>query len=425
MTDDTIRFTGTSTRRAVLGAATAGIGGVTGCIGFLEDSTETIDPPSTLIATWRTSDPTHQVTLQWIVEADDRPDPVDIALSPRPNAKATNETSVARFGPADSYPPMYRHRATFEALAPDTDFEIELRGKSTGLTVRTAPESFDEPLVFAQGGDIGTTGFVQDLHQQAASWDPLFALVGGDLAYADGRSVFPWVTFLEQWHEHMRSDSRLIPIASAIGNHEVQGGMHGSPEDAPFYYSLFDNEVRDRAYWAIDIGDSVSFLLLDSNHTTEVAGEQTEWLESALADRADRDHLAAVTHVPAYPSSKPITGAGRDRVDVRDHWVPLFEEYDVDVVFEHDDHTYKRTHLLEGGEPADDGILYVGDGAWGKGGREAASTEERPYLAVSKSKRHVIRTTFTPDGSRRYRAVDPYGETIDRFDGAGQSLSGN
>ena len=425
MTDDSGRTSRFPTRRQILGTTAAGIGGLTGCTELLGASTETIDPPSTLIATWRTSDPTHQVTLQWVVESDEQPDPVDIALSPSANSKATNETAVARFGPVDSYPPMYRHRATFEALAPDTDFEIELRGKPTGLTVRTAPESLDEPLVFAQGGDIGTTGFVPDLHQQAASWDPLFALVGGDLAYADGVSVSPWITFLEQWHEHMRSDGRLIPIVAGIGNHEVQGGMHGSPEDAPFYYDLFDNEVRDQAYWAIDIGDSVSFLILDSNHTAEVPGAQTEWLESALAERAARTHVAAVSHVPAYPSSKPITGAGRDRVDVRDHWVPLFEAYDVDVVFEHDDHTYKRTHLLEGGEQADDGVLYVGDGAWGKGGREAASTEERPYLAVSKSKRHVIRTTFAPDGTRQYRAVDPDGETIDRFDGNGQPVAEN
>jgi hypothetical protein len=421
VTDDTGRFVGTSTRRAALGTAAAGISGFAGCTGLLDDSPETIDPPSTLIATWRSNDPSHQVTLQWIVEADDEPDPVDIALSS--NGTATNETAVTRFGSVGSYPPMYRHRATFRALAPDTEFGIQLRGKSTGLTVRTAPESIDEPLTFAQGGDIGTTGFVADLHQEAASWDPLFALVGGDLAYADGVSIPPWVTLLEQWHEHMRSDGRLIPIASAIGNHEVQGGIHGDREDAPFYYDLFDNDVREQAYWAIDIGESVSFLMLDSNHSTPVPGEQTEWLESALAERADREHVAVVSHVPAYPSSKPITGAGRDRVDVREHWVPLFEEYDVDIVFEHDDHTYKRTHLLEGGERADDGILYVGDGAWGKGGREAVSTEERPYLAVSKSKRHVIRVEFGPDGSRQYRAVDPNGETIDHFDGRGQELT--
>jgi hypothetical protein len=198
--------------------------------------------------------------------------------------------------------------------------------------------------------------------------------------------------------------------------------MHGTPEDAPFYYDLFDNEVRDRAYWALDIGESISVVVGDSNHTTAVPGAQTDWLESTLSERADRQHLLAAYHVPAYPSSKPITGAGRDRVDVREQWVPLFEQYDVDVAFEHDDHTYKRTHLLEDGTPSAEGVLYVGDGAWGKGPRQAKSPAERPYLAVSESALNVIEVTLSPDGRRSFTAVDETGATVDAFDGQGQTL---
>ncbi|MDG5821716.1 hypothetical protein [Natronococcus sp. A-GB7] len=183
----------------------------------------------------------------------------------------------------------------------------------------------------------------------------------------------------------------------------------------------FDNIHREHAYWALDIGTDLSILLLDSNHTTDVAGAQTEWLENALAERADRDHLLTISHIPAYPCAKPIEG--EERGDIRQHWTPLFEEYNVDAVFEHDDHAYKRTHRLQNGETdSDDGVLYLGDGAWGKDPRDVYSSAERPYLKVSESTRYILRTEISPDGSRQFQAVGSSGETIDHFDGSGTSL---
>jgi acid phosphatase type 7 len=125
--------------------------------------------------------------------------------------------------------------------------------------------------------------------------------------------------------------------------------------------------------------------------------------------------------VPAYPCSKPIDD--EERGSIRQHWVPLLEEYEVAVAFEHDDHAYKRTHRLRDGEPdPDEGILYLGDGAWGQAPRNVYSPEERPYLNVSESELHVIRTELDSDGSRAFHSVNPDGETVDQFDGAGSPL---
>ncbi|GAB7020881.1 hypothetical protein [Halostagnicola bangensis] len=71
-----------------------------------------------------------------------------------------------------------------------------------------------------------------------------------------------------------------------------------------------------------------------------------------------------VSHILAYPCAKPIEA--EERGDIRQHWTPLFEAYNVNTVFEHDDHEYKRTRRLRDGEPdPDGGILYLGDGVWG------------------------------------------------------------
>lgn len=436
------------TRRRFLQLTGLGSVGLAGCTRVSPEQLDTVtNAPSTLIATWRGHDPTRTVTLQWISPTSDPSESVVGVSAENGDSETMERTDVDLFGDSDHYEgttltdirpfgdtsfedvrfyrhPLYRHRAVLTDLEPDTRYSITIDESDTGLAVRTAPEELLAPLTFAEGGDIDTLPTVPRMHGQAAEWDPLFGLVGGDLAYADARHPDQWITFLEHWSEYMRSGNRLIPLVAAIGDHESERELHGTPDEAPFFYALFDNPHREHAYWALDIGDFLSILILDSNHSTAVGGAQTEWFEEALAKRTDREHLMAAYHIPAYPSAKPIGEGGRD--DIRQHWVPLLQEYDVDVAFEHDDHAYKRTHLLRNGEPdPDDGILYIGDGAWGRGPRDVKSPDERPYLAVSESALHAFRIELLPDGTRQFRAVDPDGTTIDRFNGMGTSLRSN
>jgi len=397
----------------VLGASAAGLLYGTGGAGVAR-ATGAAGPTreSTLIATWRGEDPTTAITVQWLSSTESsRP----VSLRSRADDSTTDaEMSVAQFGTSS----WYRHRAEFTGLTPDEEYvlvsglQFVLDGDANPFVVRTAPDTLNDPLTFAEGGDVGTAPIVPDLHAQAASWDPLFGFVGGDLAYANGVNEDAWITFLEHWSTYMRSGNRMIPIIAAIGNHEVEGGMNGTPEDAPFYYSLFDNTQHDHAYWAQDFGDYLSILVLDTNHSTQLTGEQMSWFDTALDVRRNQDHLMVAYHVPAYPSAKPITGAGRERESVRSELPPRFDEYDIDVAFEHDDHTYKRTKLLRDGEQSEDGILYLGDGSWGIGPR---SVQDRDYLAVAEGTSNVIRVEISPDGTRAYRAVDAEGNLVDEY----------
>ncbi len=87
-------------------------------------------------------------------------------------------------------------------------------------------------------------------------------------------------------------------------------------------------------------------------------------------------------HVPAYPSYRAIEGANAGTgtgAEQREHWCPLFERYSVDVVLEHHDHTFKRSHPLTNGMKDKNGVLYLGDGSWGKL-RMPKTPEARPYL---------------------------------------------
>ncbi|NIP84525.1 MAG: metallophosphoesterase, partial [Planctomycetales bacterium] len=149
----------------------------------------------------------------------------------------------------------------------------------------------------------------------------------------------------------------------------------------------------DFTWYQLDFGDYLSLWLLDSDHALPVAGAQTEWLAAALAAHDSRPHRFACYHKPAYGTAKPSSEA------VRQHWVPLFEKYKLTAAFENDHHTYKRTHPLRQNKiDHQQGVLYLGDGAWGVGTREVKNPDAW-YLAHAESRRHLILVTL--DGDRQ------------------------
>jgi hypothetical protein len=170
-------------------------------------------------------------------------------------------------------------------------------------------------------------------------------------------------------------DGRMIPMITCIGNHEVLGSYEQKREKGTFFYPLFDGLYPETGYATLEFGDYLSLVLLDTGHTTPIAGEQTKWLEETLKARIDHPNTLVINHVPCYPSYRnPIgvpakdgksgklgTGEGQ-----RIHWVPLFEKYRVPLVLEHHDHTFKRTKPLLNGMPDSNGVLYLGDGSWGR-----------------------------------------------------------
>lgn len=342
---------------------------------------------------WRTTPAAVQVERI----SDDRPDPVTLT------------TEAVPFGRTG----WFVQRLAMAGLTPDTEYLLEVPGHDEPVLFRTAPATLDQPLAFAEGGDVGTSSVVGELHDQAAAWDPLFGLVGGDCAYGNGVDPEAWRRFLKLWHDHMLApDGRTIPMLCAIGNHEVEGSYGRPKANAPFFYALFGPLYPNRGtYQTLDFGEYLTLFLLDSGHTAKHGGQQTKWLAAALEDRPDVPHRFAVYHVPAYPSHRPFEGPYS--IPAREHWVPLFEQHRISAAFEHHDHTYKRTHPLIHGEPHPDGVLYLGDGAWGRTPRTVNS--ELPYLAVAKSTRNVIRVTIDPSGTQKYLAVDENGLVLDKY----------
>jgi hypothetical protein len=106
--------------------------------------------------------------------------------------------------------------------------------------LRTFPsEESSTPVNVVFGGDIANNDIYPKMNAVAASHSPYAAFIGGDISYDNGfvECYCMYDKFLKTWEETMvRPDGAMIPIAPAIGNHDV-----GMDSFASVKYASLDN----------------------------------------------------------------------------------------------------------------------------------------------------------------------------------------
>jgi hypothetical protein len=373
----------------------------------------TDDPPfrpDTLFLTWQ-RDPTTTMTVQWIGAAGEAAD-TTVFYAPLEGKEWQAQATAARPYPRTD---LKVFRAELTGLAPGSTYRFRIGKQSPLFRFRTMPAKATDTLSFVSGGDCGVNPHAVANNVQAARQDPMFALLGGDLAYDNGVSAATNLAFLRNYSRHMIGrDGRLIPMIACIGNHDVDGRYNQPRARAPFFYALFDGLYPEHGFATLDFGDYLSLVLLDTSHTTPIDGEQADWLDKVLRARKDHPHVLAVNHVPAYPSYRnPESGNGKDGTGAgnRKHWVPLFEKYRVPIVLEHHDHTFKRTRPLLDGLAHDNGVLYLGDGSWGRL-RTPKKPDQLAYLAATSREYHLSLHRLQGD-ERFHLALDELGRVMD------------
>jgi hypothetical protein len=418
------------TRRDVLlGSVAAAMGGlgVYGCQA-LRDGTNQLseaaatanakpEQANTTFLTWF-RDPTTTMVVQWVGPANEISNP-RISYQGGTDTLWHTQPVIARPYPLSSYTLF---RAELTGLSPGTDYKFRVGDRPKEYAFRTMPAKATNTLSFISGGDCGVNPHAVNNNIQAARQDPSFAVIGGDLGYDNGRGTGVSIAFLINYATQMVArGGRLIPMVCCIGNHEVDGGYAKPRAKAPFFYALFDGLFTDTGYAKLDFGDYLSLVLLDTGHTTPIEGAQTAWLDGVLRERIDHPNVMVVNHVPAYPSyrgmaTKPSTQPGAPAqagtgAGNRQHWCPLFDKYRVPVVLEHHDHTFKRTKPLIDGMQHQDGVLYLGDGSWGRL-RNPSTPDKLGFLATSSRDYHL--SLHRIEGDRRFHlALDEFGRVMD------------
>lgn len=277
---------------------------------------------------------------------------------------------------------------------------------------QTAPRSLEPSIRFIIGGDAYRSGSLfRQMNETIQKQDPLFAVIGGDIAYAIHSGPFNlnsyalkrWFSFLADWKEQMKTaEGRLIPMLLVAGNHDI------SKNNQELFFKLFAFPEK-HLYRSLDFGTYLSLLFLDTNHLDPIQGKQTDWLKTTLSQKGAFPYRMAVYHEGAYPSFYPYLS--ETPVQVRTHWCPLFDTYQLTAAFENHSHTYKKTYPLRNQQIDPKGVVYFGDGCWGTKPRNPQSMW---YLEKTGQKNHVFLIQLSSTECQ-VQALDLQGHIFDTF----------
>jgi hypothetical protein len=279
----------------------------------------------------------------------------------------------------------------------------------------------DDDFTYFSGGDLAWSDSGKALINFAVSSKPLFIIVGGDLMYENGdincfRRVDNW--FVNWMNTFAKNGNRSIPLLTCVGNHEG-GGFRQPRSSNAFYISYFPHELNlnntkpnnRRLYHHHQFASHTSITVLDSWVHTDPKDQKT-FIGSSLGLYAIRRNRNVLYHSAIYPSKAFVSKSDDDYVvnSIVNNWKPLFDENNVNMIFENHFHSYKVTFpvkndVIVNNPPGSStvGTVYVGDGCFGvPPSNSAESWNNSPASALIRQKMdvaHVHRVVSTLNGA--------------------------
>jgi hypothetical protein len=282
-----------------------------------------------------------------------------------------------------------RHVIKLSDLQPNTRYFY--RTRSDGETLAEGSfRTFAEPntgatVTFAVIGDFGNgSAEAQRVADRIAEHPPQLLLTAGDNVYPN----LHYFTVDRRWLDVYGTAHRHAFLYPTWGNHDAI--FNGVTLVAPTVFALPPLGTPELAefqnlFYSFDVGD-VHFTMLYGHRKHVLPGHpQTIWLRNDLAD-ADRRGMRwkfVIMHNVPYGCGRVAQG----NAAVKEHWAPIFEEFEVDAVFVGDSHTYARTALRDDFPPGGDGksTRYIVTGAGGNPGTPRLRTSRCEDFVINSS----------------------------------------
>lgn len=309
--------------------------------------------------------------------------------SPDGRFEQTVTAAMASYTDAKAQQVVYAYHAKLQGLQHDTAYLYGALHDGAAAefgSFRTAPRGRAR-FTFTSFGDQGTPTlgklyappagvtianppYVNDnLGSPAASdttlgverLQPLFHLFNGDLCYANlaHDRVRTWWDF---WENNSRS-ARKRPWMPSPGNHENELG--NGPIGYRAYQTYFSVPEASgqtditRGLWYAFTAGSVRVVSIANDDVTYQdggnsyvrgysSGAQKAWLQQELSSARNHPHIDWIVvcmHQVAISTANQFNGAD---LGIREEWVPLFDQYGVDLVVCGHEHHYERSHPIRG-----------------------------------------------------------------------------
>jgi len=256
---------------------------------------------------------------------------------------------------------IYYHAVLFDTLSPNTVYAYRVGDGmvwSEWNQFRTA-EAGDAPFQFIYLGDPQNAihSICSRVFRMAYQKAPAarFWLLTGDLVN-NGESDGEWGELFDAFGWI----ARVTPIVPLPGNHEYikmktnDETIHNLTKLWRPQFSLPTNGPQglDETVYYIDCLNT-RLIMLNGNEQLET---QADWLKKVLTGNPNRWTIVSI-HQPLYSSAK-----NRDNVHLQKLFLPIFDNYGVDLVLQGHDHCYSRTYKLRTGKVVAEksrGTVYV------------------------------------------------------------------
>lgn len=318
--------------------------------------------------TWKNS-PTNSIVVSWWNPDATGDSAVDYGTTISYGSSATDATVVAY------------HHVSITGLTPNTTYHYRIRSNDGTIgsdNTFTTADVNQTSFSFAVYGDPRgvqpptDSTIYHTRHKQLCDWmatqNISFALETGDIVWAGGLTDGNCLGFYKEYFKAEQNLSKTKPIMTTPGNHELQPnglGDSGYPYFSIYNTSTYPNNgpvgVNGRCY-SFDYGNA-HFISI-SSFQVSMATEAT-WLDADLAAARANPNIKWIfvwMHEPLYTNSGHPGSANE-----LTYWGPLFDKYNVDIVFAGHNHVYERYHSIKAGQvvPDGEGPTYVTNGIGG------------------------------------------------------------
>jgi hypothetical protein len=324
-------------------------------------------PPRGLHASW-IDDPTSTRTLTWFTDGTRAPDsyleygPVengmndtDIASAPFP--QRTLASRQATYGVE-----AITHTATATNLAPDKAVRYRVGSAEGWSAVHVLPAAPNGRFRFAHFGDHALSEFSKAVVAGVAARAPDFAIIAGDLSYANGDQPV-W----DRYFDMLEPLAARLPVMTCPGNHEAKDGggegyrsrlsMPGEDDHYGFDYG--------RVHFYFSTGGSLLDGLAGAGAlAAELLAIELDLARAALRRaRGEIDFIVFVQHYTIWTSEDGRDPANFTLVALEEQ---ILLRYGVDLLLVGHDHIYERSKPMAYGRPFANGYVQLTQGGGGQ-----------------------------------------------------------
>ena len=370
-----------------------------------------------------TKDPSTSRTIMWQSDYEEKDPVVEFRLKGENGTSSVPaETTVF----TDDKVTRYLHEAHLTELKPGADYEYRAgygEKRTDWYPLHTSDGPSFTALIFPDSQSADYSGWDQ-LAKKAYADHPeaAFFVNMGDLV-DNGEQASQW----DAWFHATEPMAERIPSAPVMGNHETYNldWKVRRPEAYIHFFSLpsGDAEHYRNEFYSYDVGD-VHFVVLNTQDEElapwepNLTEDEIAWFRRDMAATRKKWKVVIMHKDPlqysfaSRPEPRPEGFSETGRI-----WMPIFDEYGVDLVLSAHLHTYRdRGHIRDFVRDAA-GPLYLltgiaGDvqykGLWKRHALdvyEAPQPEDRNYLVLDASENKLTVTGYTKTGEEMHTSV--------------------